>query len=145
MKTRPSWDEFCYRLGAIALCILGGVFVAWLAGCAAQTGLLSPGVERVCTAGVCFMRASADIVDRRCRGKGGGTWDDGLPRFLGDGRRARCCTVWTPGRKRFRIWVAAGDEECVPHEICHVDQFLSPKPDHAKCHNFGFGKEKRNP
>lgn len=129
-------------VGAIVAVLIAALY---LSGCATQTGLFNRNVERVCTNGVCFLRASADIVDRRCRGKGGGTWDDGLPRFLGDGRRARCCTVWAPGRKRFRIWVAEGDEECIPHEVCHIDQYLSPRPDHSKCHDFGFGKSKGRP
>ena len=126
---------------AIAIAMLV-IFACFASGCATQSGLFNRNVERVCTNGVCFMRASADIVDRRCR-KGINTWDDGKPQTIGDGRRARCCTVWTPGRKRFRIWVAEGDEACVPHEICHVDQFLSAKPDHSKCHNFGLGRDKK--
>lgn len=117
--------------------------VLYLSGCATQTGLLSPGVERVCTKGVCFLRASSDIVDRRCRDGNRGTWDDGTPRAAGDGRRARCCTVFTRGRKRFRIWVAEGDESCVPHEFCHVEESLSARPNHGNCHDFGFGREKK--
>ena len=89
------------------------------------------------------MRASADVVDRRCRAGNTGTWDDGKPRMSNDGRRAVCCTVYSPWRKRFRIWVSEGEEECIVHEFCHVEQFLSPKPDHKKCHKFGFGKEKQ--
>lgn len=109
-------------------------------GCASQKGLFNRGVERVCTAGVCFMRASADIVDRRCK-KGMTKWDDGETDI--SARRARCCAIYSRGRKRFRIWVANGEEECIVHEFCHVDQYLSSRPDHSKCHNFGLGKEKK--
>lgn len=112
------------------------------AGCASQTGLKTPGVERVCTKGICFIRAPLDVVSERCL-KGAKAWDDGTP-IEGSGKLARCCAVYAPGRKRFRIWVAAGEEECLPHEFCHVEQSLSPRPDHARCHDFGLGRPRKS-
>lgn len=110
--------------------------------CATQTGLKSPGVERVCTKGICFVRASKEVVDARCT-KGKKTWDDGSAYDPADATKyARCCAVYSPLRRRFRIWVEEGKEECIPHELCHVEQFLSPKPDHSKCHGFGLGRGK---
>lgn len=121
----------------------GGLLALILAsGCASQTGLKSPGVERVCTKGICFIRAPRSVVAARCM-KGAKTWDDGTPVGADPSITARCCAIYSPLRRRFRIWISEGEEECLPHEFCHVEQSLAPKPDHSKCHNFGLGRPKK--
>lgn len=120
-------------------------------GCATQTGLYSPSVEKVCVGARCYLRAYADIVNRRCT-KGKKTWDDGTVFEPLSSKTARCCTVlhkklWDR-RPRYAIWMADGEEECGPHEECHIaiyeaDNFQFIAEHHKKCHDFGLGKPKK--
>lgn len=131
-------------------------------GCAAQRGLKSPGVERVRLATINVVRNKADVVDARCTHRKVAwkkcqvanppaecedapiVWDDGQKGDVA-GRRARCCTVYYPKRTRpFSVYVSEGDDDCWVHEFCHVQEFLSPRPDHSKCHDFGLGRPKKS-
>ena len=124
-----------------------------LNGCVTQTGLLSPGVERVCMGRRCYLRASRDIVNRRCT-KGKQTWDNGSAYDPSNASLyARCCTVlrrdWAGSARRYFIWIEEGQEECLAHEEGHIEVFerdgYSFNAEHHKAlHGFGLGKEKKS-
>lgn len=116
--------------------MLLGVVV--LAGCV-------PGIERRCVGDRCYLRAEAEQVDRHCR-KGILTWDSGKPVNPGDGSRAQCCTKApkTPWG-RFWIWITRGEEECIVHEECHINEWKTGRNEHGRCHDFGLGRPKQTP
>lgn len=134
----PVIAAWCVALAGV------GFFGFAVLGCASQTGLLTPGVERVTLSTVNVVRGPREVVSARCV-QGKQAWDDGSPYDPNDTSKwARCCTVYRKSRKKpFTIWITEGEEECFVHELCHVEQFLSPRTDHSKCHDFGLGKPKK--
>lgn len=103
---------------------------------------LKPGVERVCTKNRCYMFGTKEQIDRHCR-KGVKKWDDGKVPHPNDGKRARCCTKYRGPWARIRIWVSRDDANCLAHEECHIEEFESLNPNHARCDGFGVGRSKK--
>lgn len=112
------------RTAALALALLG-------LGCRAP-------VDRARADGYRFLLADPDQVDAHCKKKmlaAGGHYDDGTLVKVGDGRRVRCCA-----RRRWAgttsIIVARGDEDCIPHELCHAEGRPA-----AECHRVGWNQK----
>ena len=114
-----------------------------LAACSHKSLGPAPGVQRLQTKHVNWVFANWWQIHRHCT-KGGGYWDNG--KLISSGGRARCCTRYTPERNRpFTIYVSRSDADCIVHEVCHVDEFLSEDPNHRKCDGFGLGRGKLRP
>lgn len=135
---------------------MGALLLFLVSGCAgARAGTLARhaerGVERKRTNNVHWLRADRELVNRKCT-EGKKFWDAGSAYDPADPTvYARCCTVF-PWRnfQRYQIWVEKGQEECIPHEFCHVEQYVADgftyRPEnHRRCHNFGWGRDKQWP
>lgn len=85
------------------------------------------------------MFGTSEQVDRHCR-KNGKRWDSGEEMRPTDGKVVRCCVELKLGR-RIRLWVTRGEEDCLAHEECHIEEFWSGSNNHGRCHNFGVGRE----
>ena len=99
-------------------------------------------IERSCHGDTCFLRASPAQVDRQCR-KGATTWDNGEP--VAAGGTFRCCTELPniyANRERYRVWVGRGQEDCVPHEHCHIEEHRMDRHEHWRCHGKGWGLDR---
>ena len=150
----------------LSLCSL--LFI--LTGCATQTGLLSPGVERVCSDRICWIRADASLVNTRCTDRKAAWkickdnpnriecartvayWDSGVKQGEGEPQRARCCTILRPkdqqGDLRYWIWMSYGDEDCAAHELGHVEVYEQDgrkfiQEHHKRLHEYGLGRPKK--
>lgn len=128
------------RLTPALLASLGLIFF----GC--RHNSLKPGAERVSTKNIDFVFGTQAQINKHCRKgneKYGGTWDNGDPIKPNDGSRARCCVKYRPDRKRqFTVFVSRYEANCIVHEFCHIEEFLSGKPNHKNCHDFGVGEDK---
>ena len=144
-KSKKKW----WLLAPVAVMAF---LLLWLMGCA-QTGLLSPGVERVCMGRRCYIRASKDVVNRRCT-KGKKTWDDGSAyNQFDESKWAQCCTVlrrnWSGSQRRYFIWISEGNEECLAHEEGHIeiferDGYSFNAENHKALHDFGLSRSKKS-
>ena len=111
--------------------------IAFASGCATHNSL-KPGAERVYTEHINYVIGTPEQVDRRCQSKTG-KWDSGET-MAGSGKRAACCTVFRGFSKKIWVWMSRENSICLIHEQCHIDEFLSGRNGHGRCHDFG-GRE----
>ena len=125
------------RFFAIAAELAIFAAIVALYGCSGHNSL-KPGAERVYTKNIVYVIGTPDQVDRRCQSKTG-KWDSGEA-MAGSGKRAACCTVFRGLSKKIWVWLSRENSICLIHEQCHIDEFLSGRNEHGRCHDFG-GRE----
>lgn len=90
--------------------------------------------------GLRFVYADGAKVDAHCR-KYGKNWDSGVPiaQDPRPGALIRCCTRFHRRLGYDTVFVAHGGADCIPHELCHVQNPWDPK----KCHTVHMDPARR--